>query len=83
VEWDIVSVFGFLPFGGVLCLHFPRLLSSPELRLHYPNAHHARINPMPHSGGNFIRNRFFDSAQEKDFGLTGMLLANAAAALGE
>ncbi len=27
---------GVLSFGGVLCLHFPQLLSSPELRPHYP-----------------------------------------------
>jgi sterol desaturase/sphingolipid hydroxylase (fatty acid hydroxylase superfamily) len=28
--------FGLLAFGAVLCLHFPQLLSSPELRAHYP-----------------------------------------------
>lgn len=30
------AFFGFLSFGAVLCLHFPQLLSSPELRTHYP-----------------------------------------------
>jgi hypothetical protein len=30
------AFFGFLSFGAVLCLHFPQLLSSPELRPHYP-----------------------------------------------
>src|ERR1700746_1986966 len=30
------AFFGFLSFGAVLCLRFPRLLSSPELRPHYP-----------------------------------------------
>src|SRR5712664_2820285 len=30
------AFFGALSFGGVLCLHFPQLLSSPELRPHYP-----------------------------------------------
>jgi sterol desaturase/sphingolipid hydroxylase (fatty acid hydroxylase superfamily) len=30
------AFFGILSFGGVLCLHFPQLLTSPELRLHYP-----------------------------------------------
>jgi hypothetical protein len=30
------AFFGFLSFGAVLCLHFPELLSSPELRAHYP-----------------------------------------------
>jgi len=29
------AFFGFLSFGGVLCLHFPQLLTSPELRPHY------------------------------------------------
>src|SRR6202790_5434544 len=33
----ILSAFlGFLSFGAVLCLHFPQLLTSPELRPHYP-----------------------------------------------
>src|SRR5579863_3937244 len=27
---------GVLAFGGVLCLHFPQALSSPELRPYYP-----------------------------------------------
>src|SRR5215469_3711374 len=30
------AFFGVLSFGAVLCLHFPQLLSSPELRPHYP-----------------------------------------------
>jgi sterol desaturase/sphingolipid hydroxylase (fatty acid hydroxylase superfamily) len=30
------AFFGVLALGAVLCLHFPRLLSSPELRPHYP-----------------------------------------------
>jgi sterol desaturase/sphingolipid hydroxylase (fatty acid hydroxylase superfamily) len=30
------AFFGFLSFGAVICLHFPQLLSSPELRPHYP-----------------------------------------------
>jgi len=30
------AFFGILSFGGVLCLHFPQLLTSPELRSHYP-----------------------------------------------
>jgi sterol desaturase/sphingolipid hydroxylase (fatty acid hydroxylase superfamily) len=33
---SVVSAFsGILAFGGVLCLHFPQLLTSPELRVHY------------------------------------------------
>jgi sterol desaturase/sphingolipid hydroxylase (fatty acid hydroxylase superfamily) len=30
------AFFGILAFGSVVCLHFPQLLSSPELRPHYP-----------------------------------------------
>ena len=30
------AFFGLLAFGAVVCLHFPQLLSSPELRPHYP-----------------------------------------------
>jgi sterol desaturase/sphingolipid hydroxylase (fatty acid hydroxylase superfamily) len=30
------AFFGFLSFGAVLCLHFPQLLTSPELRSYYP-----------------------------------------------
>ena len=30
------AFFGMLAFGAVVCLHFPQLLSSPELRPHYP-----------------------------------------------
>ncbi|MEO8063585.1 MAG: sterol desaturase family protein [Pseudomonadota bacterium] len=30
------AFFGLLGFGAVVCLHFPQLLSSPELRPHYP-----------------------------------------------
>ena len=32
----LAAFFGFLSFGAVLCLHFPQLLTSPELRAHYP-----------------------------------------------
>src|SRR3954471_11150895 len=30
------AFFGILAFGGVVCLHFPQVLSSPELRAYYP-----------------------------------------------
>jgi len=30
------AFFGILSFGAVVCLHFPQLLTSPELRPHYP-----------------------------------------------
>jgi sterol desaturase/sphingolipid hydroxylase (fatty acid hydroxylase superfamily) len=30
------AFFGLLAFGAVICLHFPQLLSSPDLRPYYP-----------------------------------------------
>jgi len=30
------AFFGLLALGSVVCLHFPQLLSSPDLRQHYP-----------------------------------------------
>src|SRR4029078_4877446 len=30
------TFFGVLAFGAVLCLHFPQLLTTPEMRAHYP-----------------------------------------------
>ena len=30
------AFFGILAFGAVVCLHFPQMLTSPELRPHYP-----------------------------------------------
>ncbi len=32
------AFFGLLSFGAVVCLHFPQLLSSPDLRPYYPMA---------------------------------------------
>jgi hypothetical protein len=32
------AFFGFLAFGAVLCLHFPQMLTSPELRLHWESS---------------------------------------------
>jgi len=32
------AFFGVLAFGGVLCLYFPQVLTTPELRAHYPVA---------------------------------------------
>jgi sterol desaturase/sphingolipid hydroxylase (fatty acid hydroxylase superfamily) len=32
------AFFGVLAFGAVVCLHFPQLLSSPDLRPYYPMA---------------------------------------------
>ncbi len=32
----VSAFFGVLAFGAVICLHFPQLLSSPDLRPYYP-----------------------------------------------
>src|SRR5579862_9524278 len=76
------AFFGALSFGGVLCLHFPQILSSPELRPHYP-MHAIRLLIQ----GLILAALAFGVAasilrKKKVLALTGMLLAFAAAALG-
>src|ERR1700683_1837954 len=76
------AFFGTLAFGGVLCLHFPQLLSSPELRPHYP-MHVMRLLIQ----GLIIAALFFGVVssilrKKKVLALTGISLAFAAAALG-
>lgn len=79
----ILSTFcGALAFGAVLCLHFPQILSSPELREHYPMGTLRLLIK-----GLIIAAIFFGVLnallrQKKVLGLTGMLLGLAAAALG-
>lgn len=76
------AFFGALSFGGVLCLHFPQILSSPELRPHYP-MHAIRVLIQ----GLIVAALLFGVIssilrKKKVLALTGMLLAFAAAALG-
>jgi len=76
------AFFGFLSFGAVLCLHFPQLLSSPELRPHYP-MHTMRLLIQ----GLIVAAILFGVTssilrKKKILALTGMLLAIAATALG-
>jgi hypothetical protein len=78
----LAAFFGVLSFGGVLCLHFPQLLSSPERRPHYP-MHAIRLLIQ----GLIIAALFFGVVssilrKKKILALSGMLLACAAAALG-
>jgi sterol desaturase/sphingolipid hydroxylase (fatty acid hydroxylase superfamily) len=82
--WSAVlaAFFGALSFGGVLCLHFPQLLTSPELRAHYPLP---LIRLLIQ--GLIVAAVFFAVVssllrKKKVLALTGMLLAVAAAALG-
>ena len=79
----ILSVFfGALAFGGVLCLHFPQLLTSPELRPHYP------MPAMRLTIQGLIVAAIFLAVvsailrKKRVLALTGMLFAIAATALG-
>lgn len=76
------AFFGFLSFGGVLCLHFPRLLSSPELRPHYP-MHIMRVLIQSLIVAAILFGIISSIRRKKKIlALTGMLLAIAATALG-
>ena len=76
------AFFGFLSFGGVLCLHFPQLLSSPELRPHYP-MHSMRVLIQCLIVGAILFGIISSIKRKKKIlALSGMLLAIAATALG-
>jgi len=79
----ILSAFlGFLSFGAVLCLHFPQLLTSPELRPHYP-MHTMRVLIQCLIVGSILFGAISSITRKKKIlALTGMLLAIAATALG-
>jgi len=78
----LASFFGVLALGAVVCLHFPQVLTSPELRSYYP---------MPVMRlliqGVIVAALVFGVAsallrRKKILGLTGMLLALLATLLG-
>ena len=76
------AFFGVLAFGAVVCLHFPQLLSSPELRPYYP-MHLIRLLVQAVIGGAI----FFGVVsammrRKKVLALTGMLFALGATLLG-
>ena len=76
------AFFGFLSFGAVLCLHFPQLLSSPELRSHYP-MHTMRVLIQCLIVGAIVFGIFSSiKRRKKTLALTGMLLAIAATTWG-
>ena len=76
------TFFGFLSFGGVLCLHFPQLLSSPELRVHYP-MHTLRVLIECLIVGAILFGIISSiTRKKKTLAVTGMLLALGATALG-
>ena len=76
------AFFGFLSFGAVLCLHYPQLLTAPELRPRYP-MHVMRILIQ----GLIVAAIIFGVLssllrKKKVLGLSGMVLAFAAILLG-
>ena len=76
------AFFGLLALGAVVCLHFPQLLSSPELRSHYP-MHLIRLliqSLIVGAIGLGVVSAFL--RRKKVLGLTGMLCALAATLLG-
>jgi len=76
------AFFGFLAFGGVLCLHFPQLLTSPELRAYYP-MHLMRVLIQCLIVGAVLFGIVASILRKKKIlALTGTLLAIAATALG-
>ena len=75
------AFFGFLSFGGVLCLHFPQLLSSPELRPHYP-MHTMRVLIQCLIVGSIVFGIISSIRRKKKIlAFSGMLLAVVATAL--
>ena len=60
------AFFGFLSFGAVLVLHFPQLLSSPELRAHYPMRTMRVLVQFLIVGAIVFGVFFCDQAQEKN-----------------
>ena len=76
------AFFGFLSFGAVLCLHFPQLLSSPELRTHYP-MHTMRLLIQCLIVGALLFGVISSILRKKKvLALTGLSLATAATLLG-
>src|SRR5260370_9694525 len=76
------AFFGFLSFGGVLCLHFPQLLTSPELRPHYP-MHTMRVLIQCLIVGAILFGIISSILRKKKtLAFTGLLLAMPAAPLG-
>jgi len=76
------AFFGLLSLGAVLCLHFPQLLTSPELRPHY-SMHTMRLLIQCLIVGAILFGVISSILRKKKIlPLTGMLFAIAAKALG-
>ena len=76
------AFFGFRSFGSVLCLHCPQLLSSPELRVHYPMHTMRLLIQGLIVGALFCGVVSSILRKKKVLALTGLLLATAATLLG-
>lgn len=76
------AFFGFLAFGGLLCLYFPQLLTDPELRPYY-SMHAIRLLIQGLILGAFVFGIISSILRKKKtLAVTGILLAIAATALG-
>jgi sterol desaturase/sphingolipid hydroxylase (fatty acid hydroxylase superfamily) len=76
------AFFGFLSFGAVLCLHFPQLLTSPELRSYYP-MHSMRVLIQSLIVGATLFGIVASILRKKkNLAFSGLLFATAATVLG-
>ncbi|HVO57474.1 MAG TPA: sterol desaturase family protein [Dongiaceae bacterium] len=78
----LAAFFGFLAFGAVLCLQFPQILTSPELREHYPLPVMRLLIQGLIVGAIFFSVLSAILRKKRTLALTGMLLAIAATAIG-
>ena len=69
------AFFGLLALGSVVCLHFPQLLSSPDLRQHYPMHLMRGLIQSVIVGALILGVVSASLRRKKVLGLTGMLLA--------
>jgi len=76
------AFFGFLAFGAVVCMHFPQLLTSPELRPYYPMALMRMLIQGLIVAAIILGVASAILRRKKILGLTGMLFALAATLLG-
>ena len=76
------AFFGLLAFGAVVCLHFPQLLTSPDLRPYYPMSVMRSLIQAVIAGAIVFGVTSAMLRKKKVLALTGMSLALAATLLG-
>lgn len=82
--WSAIlsAFFGSLAFGAVICLHYPQLLTSPELRGFYP-MHAMRVLIQVLILASLVFGTYASIVRrKKNLAFAGMLFATAATALG-